>query len=225
MDASPLDNPFWSSLRSRHRKVAVVAGDVARYPPEFAPFLGVAGADVDADAGLASLVQAGETAWLLGVAPRVGRGWRLEPCEALAQMVCDAPAPVVGGPPIAQLDETDRAEVLALTQRVYPHYFRQRTLELGRYFGIRRDGRLAAMIGERLGDAAHTELSAICTHPAFTGRGHAHRLVAFLTRDLLARGQTPFLHVSHRNPRALKLYADLGYRIRAELSFWSLRRA
>ena len=96
---------------------------------------------------------------------------------------------------------------------------------MGRYFGIFEDGRLAAMIGERLGSADTREMSAICTHPDFAGRGHARRLTAMLTNDTLARGSLPFLHVSYANTRAKALYERIGYRLRRDIPFWSLRRA
>jgi ribosomal protein S18 acetylase RimI-like enzyme len=220
-----LDNPFWSSLRSRHRALALEAGGVARYPSWFAPFIGVADAGVDAADALAALVEPGESVLLLGVAPkRVPGGWRLESFEDLAQMVCDEPVPVVDGPEIIELSAAHRADVLALTALVYPHYFRERTMELGRYFGIYQDGRLAAMIGERLGTDTHQEMSAICTHPDFIGRGYARRLTAMLGNDTLQRGRMPFLHVSHENVRAKRLYEQLGYRLRRDIPFWSLRR-
>jgi predicted GNAT family acetyltransferase len=112
---------------------------------------------------------------------------------------------------------------------VYPHYFREHTMELGRYFGIympdaNGDTRLAAIIGERLGTEAYTEMSAICTHPDFNGRGYARRLTALLTNDTIAQGRMPFLHVSHANTRAKRLYEQLGYRLRRNIGFWSLRR-
>ena len=207
-----LDNPFWSSLRSRHRDIAQVAGDVARFPAEFAPFLGVAHAGVDADDALEALVAPGESVYLLGVAPRVPDGWRLEAFADLAQMVCTSALDVVDGPDIIALSEAHRADVLALTALVYPHYFRPRTMDMGRYFGIYQDGRLAAMIGERLGTDAYQEMSAICTHPDFNGRGYARRLTAMLSNDTLHRGRTPYLHVSHENTRAKQLYEQLGYR-------------
>jgi predicted GNAT family acetyltransferase len=98
-------------------------------------------------------------------------------------------------------------------------------MELGRYFGIYQDGRLAAMIGERLGTDAQQEISAVCTHPDFNGRGYARRLVALLSNDNLERGRLPFLHVSHQNHRAKQLYEQLGYSHRRDIGFWSLRRA
>lgn len=222
--ALELDNPFWSSLVSLHRAFAQRAGDVARYRPEFAPFLGVADAGADVADAIASMVEPGESVYLLGMAPSLPDAWRLEEFPALAQMTCSAPAGVVGGPEIIALAQAHRADVLALTALVYPHYFRERTMALGRYFGIYRDGRLAAMAGERLGTAGTREISAICTHPDFSGHGYARRLTAMLTNDILDRGQLPFLHVDHENTRAMRLYERIGYRHRRDIPFWSLGR-
>lgn len=219
-----LDNPFWSALRSRHADLAWVAGEVARYPATHAPFLGVAHAEVEAGEAFATLVAPGESVYLLGIAPRVPAGWRLEHLGDLAQMIRTEPMPVAHGPDLVPLDETHRADVLALTALVYPHYFRERTMAMGRYFGVYVDGRLAAMAGERLGTDRFREVSAICTHPDFTGHGYARRLTAWLCNDLLAGGLMPFLHVSHGNPRAKTLYERMGFRVRRDIPFWSLRR-
>ncbi len=219
-----LDNPFWSALDSIHRPLALREGPVARYPADHAPFLGVAAADAEAGDALETLVARDESVYLIGVAPRVPPAWELHAFRPLAQMVCDAPPAPVEVDGIVPLGPAQREDVLALTALVYPHYFRARTMEMGRYFGIYRDGRLAAMIGERLGDVGSREMSAICTHPDFAGQGHAGRLTAWLTRETLARGVRPFLHVSHDNPRAKGLYERLGYRLRRDIGFWRLRR-
>ncbi|MDR7069247.1 GNAT superfamily N-acetyltransferase [Pseudoxanthomonas japonensis] len=219
-----LDNPFWSALDSIHRDIALRAGDVARYPADHAPFLGVLSAGVSLDDAIESLVAPGEAVYLLGVAPHTPVGWTLQAFHPLAQMVCDTPLPVVDGPDIVPLDDAHRDDVLALTALVYPHYFRARTMDLGHYFGIYEGGRLAAMIGERLGSADRREMSAICTHPDFTGRGYARHLTTWLTNHTLARGVQPFLHVSHENSRAKALYEQLGYRVRRDIGFWSLKR-
>lgn len=225
MIATELDNPFWSSLRSRHRALAQCLGDAARYPAEFAPFLGVASADADVAESIESLVGPGETLYLLGIAPNPPEGWTLEAYPPLAQMICETPIPLIDGPRVIELSEAHRADVLALTALVYPHYFRPRTMELGRYFGIYQDGRLAAMIGERLGTEAYQEISAVCTHPDFSGRGYARRLVALLSNDILECGRLPFLHVSQQNHRAKSLYEQIGYSHRREIAFCSLGRA
>lgn len=224
MSDTPLDNPFWSSLQTRHAHLALRADAVARFPAEYAPFLGVAEGGLVADAALGALVAPGESVYLLGITPQVPAGWTLKPFGPLAQMVCDVPLEVVDGPEIVPLDEAHRADVLALTALVYPHYFRARTMEMGRYFGIYDGERLVAIIGERLGTNQHVEMSAICTHPDYLGRRLASRLTAFLTNDTLARGATPFLHVSPANARAKALYEHLGYRLRAEVPFFALHR-
>lgn len=229
MAESDLDNPFFTSLRTRHRHLALGGGDVVRYPPDYAPFLGIANADVDVESTLAPLLPPGDTALLLGVAPKLSNAWRLEPFADLAQMIRHEPIEMVDGPEIVPLGDAQRADVLALTALVYPHYFRPRTMDMGRYFGIYMPDtsggvQLAAMIGERLGNDSHIEMSAICTHPGFTGRGYARRLTAFLTNDTLAHGRTPFLHVSYDNVRAKALYERLGYHLRRDIPFWSLRR-
>jgi GNAT superfamily N-acetyltransferase len=223
----PLDNPFWSALTTLHRGIAQVdgSGQLARYPADYAPFLGIASREVRMEEALPSLVAADEAVYLLGIAPdRVPAGWALHAFQPLAQMVCDAPLSVPDGPEIVPLDAAQRDDVLALTALVYPHYFRARTMELGRYFGIYEGERLAAMIGERLGSDDSREMSAICTHPDFNGRGYARQLTTWLTNETLARGVRPFLHVSHENPRAKTLYEQLGYRVRRDIGFWSLKR-
>ncbi|MFT3896695.1 MAG: GNAT family N-acetyltransferase [Thermomonas sp.] len=225
MDDAGLDNPFFAALDSIHRDVALRRGDVARYPADVAPFLGVAHAEAEVGDAFDALVPEGDEALLLGVAPaRVPAGWKLEPFADLAQMVRDAPLGEVDGPGILELGERHREDVLALVALVYPHYFRPRTMELGRYFGIYQDGRLAAMIGERLGTPHAREMSAICTHPDFLGRGHARRLTAFLVDDTLRSDRLPFLHVSHANTRAKQLYERQGWRMRRDIPFWRLAR-
>ena len=123
MTSHILGNPIWSSLRSSHLAVATRVGDAARYAPIVAPFLAVASADADVAESIASLLEPDETVYLLGVAP----------------------IPVVDGPEMVELSEAHRPDVLVLTALVYPHYFRPRTMEMGRYFGIYQNGRLAAM--------------------------------------------------------------------------------
>jgi len=223
-----LDNPIWSSLRSRHASLALSAGPLARYPAQVAPFMGVAEEGAEAGAALAELVPARDTALLLDRVPAIPSGWELKHLADLAQMVCEAPiaddASTDATSDIVELGERQRDDVLALTALVYPHYFRPHTMTLGRYFGVYRDGRLAAMIGERMGMDAYTEISAVCTHPDFNGQGHARRLLRFLSNDNHARGRIPFLHVSHENPRAVGLYERNGYRLRRDIPFWSLSR-
>jgi ribosomal protein S18 acetylase RimI-like enzyme len=219
-----LDQPIHSALHSIHRGFALQVPGVVRYPADVAPFFAVDDASTDASDAVATLLAPSETVLLLGVAPRRHEGAYLHPFAPLAQMVCDAPLEDVEGPEVVPLREAQRADVLDLTALVYPHYFRPRTMDMGRYFGIYREGRLAAMIGERMGSDTTREISAVCTHPDFLGHGYARRLMAMLTNDLLADGLQPFLHVSHENTRAKAMYERIGFRTRRDIGFWSLRR-
>ncbi len=228
MMTAPLDNPIWHALQTRHGEFAQGGARAARYPAEIAPFLGVpdeqADANANASAAIAALVGVDETVYLLGRVPELGGDWSLKAFAPLAQMICTSRLPEIDGPAVIELSEQHHADVMALTALVYPHYFRRRTTALGRYFGIYREGRLAAMIGERMAPGEFQEISAVCTHPDFNGRGYARQLLIRLSNDTLARGRTPFLHVSHENVRAKKLYEQNGYSLRRDIGFWSLRR-
>jgi ribosomal protein S18 acetylase RimI-like enzyme len=224
MSAHPLDNPIWESLATRHRDRALACGEVRRYPAVVAPFLGVPAPGVVAATALAQLVAPDERVFLVGPEPIAPAGWSVERLPQLVQMTCDAPAPAVGGTPITRLTDEHRAAVLELTALVYPHYFRRDTMDLGRYFGVGTDGRLAAMAGERMAMPGFREISAVCTHPDFAGRGLARTLVVHLANDILAAGETPFLHVSPANERAIRLYEQNRFRVRSRPGFWSLGR-
>jgi ribosomal protein S18 acetylase RimI-like enzyme len=219
-----LDNPVWSSLTTQHASLAVVRDSVGRYPPQIAPFVAVGTSDARTLPQLEALVNGGESVYFVGVAPDFGPGWNLESSTAIPQLVCVAPVTVRSGPEPVVLTEANRADMLALTALVFPGFFRPRTIEMGRYIGIYHGRVLAAMAGERMRMDGYQEISGVCTHPEFIGRGYAQRLVGLLTNAVLERGVTPFLHTHHDNTRALSLYEHLGYRVRAEVGLWSVTR-
>lgn len=226
MPISDLDNPVWFALASRHANLAQRTGQAARYPALLAPFVGLDPQHECAKMQLAHIVAVGEVVVFVGRLPTLDAGWQaLEPPSSIAQMTCLARLAVPDGPDAIELSVAHRADVLDLTARVYPHYFRPRTMELGRYFGIYDGSKLAAMCGERMQFDGHTELSAICTDPAYLGRGYARRLTALLSNDLLERGVQPFLHVAHTNSRARSLYERMGYRLRADIPMLAVRRS
>jgi predicted GNAT family acetyltransferase len=114
--------------------------------------------------------------------------------------------------------------MLALTRRVFPGYFRARTVELGGYVGVRSGAELAAMAGERLHSTGYHEVSGVCTHPDHTGRGLAATLSTLVTLGIAARGDQPYLHTGVSNARARALYERLGFDLRRELPLWRVRR-
>lgn len=220
----PLDNPVWQSLRTRHASLAQVCGDAARYPSDVAPFVAVASGDSDTGENLAELVAKDESVLFVGPCPQLPSNWNVQAPVPIAQMVCSARPEPRPGPELTELSESHLPDMLALTALVYPHYFRPRTPQMGRYLGIYDGDVLAAMAGERMGFDGYQEISAVCTHPRYLGRGYAQRLVVELSNASFASGRIPFLHVSHENMRAKSLYERLGYVDRADILLWSVQR-
>jgi ribosomal protein S18 acetylase RimI-like enzyme len=218
---NPLDRPVWTSLTGAHAHLALGEGRARRYRPEVNVF--VAGPDEEPEtlAAMADLALPGDPVFVVQ-APRVPDlpGLAVRFRRPLVQMVFagDAPAIPAGADSIVPLGETDADEMLALATLTQPGPFRRQTRLMGPFFGIRRQGRLAAMAGERLHVGDHAELSGVCTHPDFRGHGLGGRLSAFRTRAILARGETPFLHAWSDNAGAIDLYQRLGYRIRREMN-------
>lgn len=142
----------------------------------------------------------------------VPAGWRVIETDLLLQMVhqrdVELPAPPEN---MITLGPQDTAEMIDLVKLTKPGPFGSRTQELGIYLGVRREGKLAAMAGERLRVAGHAEVSAVCRHPDFLGRGLAGGLMAAVMRRMREKNETPFLHVRADNTRAIKLYKRLGF--------------
>jgi ribosomal protein S18 acetylase RimI-like enzyme len=219
-----LDNPVWSSLNGEHAALGRRSTHAARYVADVAPFVGV---DNAASAGeeLTELVSPGESVLFVGPhADLAPSAWRVEPLESIAQMTAESHVPWADDRQVTELSAEHAADVLDLTARVYPHYFRPRTMAMGRYLGIYDGAKLAAMAGERMRFGQYVELSAICTDPAYTGRGHAQHLVNRLVADIRESDRIPFLHVSHRNTRAKALYEHLGFKMRANIRLVAAHR-
>ena len=155
---------------------------------------------------------------LAGTPPDAHPGWELVFARPGVQMV-DESVRAEPDPDAVRLTPADATEVLDLVTRTDAAPFRPRTLEMGTYLGIRRDGRLIAMAGERFRPPAWTEISAVCTDPAYRGQGLATRLVRAVSDGIRDSGATPFLHTSADNVRAIRLYESLGFRLRRTTAF------
>ena len=142
------------------------------------------------------------------------------------QMVATRPMPkaLLSTDEVISLTNSDAAEMLALATLTEPGPFRPRTYAMGHFRGVRIDGRLAAMAGERLRMPGYTEVSGVCTHPNDRGRGLARRLSAIVAADIEARGETPFLHAWQTNQPAITLYTSLGFELRRTMHVAVLTR-
>ncbi len=224
MTAHTLDNPVWYALATQHAALAIAVAGAAKYPSAVAPFAAVFEATEQAATRVAGLIASDEWAYFVGIAPPAPPGWELRLQKPVLQMICDGRVSEVPGPAVEPLGTAKRADMLELTALVFPGFFRERTLEMGDYFGIYDGAQLVAMAGERMRLDGWQELSAVCTHPQYTGRGYAQRLLARLCNSAFDRGFAPFLHVYTDNARAIGVYRKLGFVDRATLPFWSLQK-
>lgn len=219
-----LDNPVWHALTTQHAGLALTADGAARYPESIVPFAGVGEPTPRAADQLTSLIEDAESVFVVGLAPATPPGWMLEPKKPVLQMICDSRPAEVPGPPVRTMTAAEAPDMVALTDLVFPGFFRERTLDMGAYVGIYDGKRLAAMAGERMRLDGYQELSAVCTHPAYTGRGYAQRLLSILSNSAFDRGFTPFLHVYEDNARAIGVYRKSGFVDRAALPFWAFHQ-
>jgi len=231
----PLDNIIWKALTTRQAEFAESFDQARRFVPQVSPLAAFREPTPEGYESLAGLVGAGETIGLFLEAPYQPQpGWSFVAGAPMPEMVCDSgllPAdslgrlsPHKGEPEILELGDADSPDMMALTALTKPGPFGKRTHELGTYLGIRLNGKLVAMTGERLKIPGYTEVSAVCTHPEHTGHGYARILMAEVMRRICGRGETPVLHVRGDNVRAIELYERLGFRQRVLLHFAVLRK-
>ncbi len=215
-DESLLDNPIWHSLSTEHAHLTLQRGSARRYPSDIGPLSGLDTYAQEEFADLAAIIPEGDLAVLfLPGKLEIPSGWQLVRDGTLVQMICPA---VPDLPAIADavlpLQPGDFPEMVALADLTEPGPFRANTASLGGFLGIRVDGRLAAMAGQRLAPTGFAEISAVCTHPDFRGRGYARALVAAVAREIHASGQTPFLTCFEGNTGAIRVYEQVGFSLR-----------
>jgi len=224
----PLDNIIWKALTTRQAHFADSFGTARRFVHEVGPLAAFEQWGDEGYASLASLINYGATIGVfLNDAYEPRPGWEFIAGAPLLQMVCENGAQISstnGHVKIENLGDKDSPEMIELTALTKPGPFGPRTHQLGYYVGIRHDGQLVAMAGERLKVPGHTEVSAVCTHPDHLGKGYAALLMSEVMRAIRERGETPFLHVRADNARAIAVYERLGFRIRWRGHFAVLRK-
>ena len=195
------------------------------YPPSIAPFVAIPTADVVPDLDSAVRHGLADQAYFVGTCPNaLPTGWRPASRSYILQLFPTADVPATGEDAGIVLGEPDRAAMRELTQIAFPDFFRERTAELGLYLGIYEGARLIAMAGERLALPGLQEISGVCTHPEFAGRGNARRLTLALLSRHRRRGVASFLHVSEGNAGARRLYKSMGFVERASLPMCKVER-
>ena len=217
---SVLDRPVWSSLSTSHSALSVGNILARRYAPDVNLFASACDDRPQALAALAALVRRGERVFVLQI-PQIVVPRSLvavKESKGVQMTATRSVAAAAGHEQVVQLTDADALEMLALAKLTEPGPFLTRTHTMGVFIGIRIGGRLAAMAGERFRFPGYTEVSGVCTHPDFRGRGLARQLSAAVAAAIEARGERPFLHAWKTNRPAIALYESLGFEIRNEVN-------
>ena len=217
-----LDDPAWASLTGPHHRFSERVGGAARYQTDVAPFVALSDhRDPRNWQDAAALVGPGGTFAIAGSGIVPPAGWGAQESLEGVQLV-DVGLVKEPDQEAIQLGAADVPEILDLVERTRPGPFRPRTIELGTYLGIRRNGALVAMAGERLHPSGWTEISAVCTDPAYRGQGLATRLVSAVAAGIADRGDRVLLHAAARNVTAIRLYLANGFQLRRRTTFFSV---
>jgi predicted GNAT family acetyltransferase len=216
MAPHPLDNPIWTALTTTQAHFADGDGLARKFQAEIGPLAGFAQPTREAYNALGKLVRAGTGAGLFLEAPAnaadiESAGFRIVEQDALLQMIYsdwELPRRALD---FVKLTAVDVPEMVALAAMMKPGPFTTRTHELGNFIGVRREGALAAMAGERMRMCGYTEISAVCTHPKHAGHGYATALMVELIGQIRRRNEIPILHVRASNTHAISLYRRIGF--------------
>jgi ribosomal protein S18 acetylase RimI-like enzyme len=221
----PLADPVRHALNSAHQHFEIGSASARRYPEEVAPFAVIDDTSEPTLVRLQALLVPGEQVYIFN-----------EPLAGMNGLAAGAPLQtfqMVGpdrvsretaedGTRPALMTGDDGAAMFELISFVFPGFYRPRTHEMGRYYGIHQDGKLIAMAGERLCMSRFREISGVCTHPDHTGKGYARLLMNCLMCDHAAAGVKSFLHVGQANTRAASIYERMGFRILRSAVLWPI---
>ncbi|MES2848041.1 MAG: GNAT family N-acetyltransferase [Bacteroidota bacterium] len=224
VDYNKLDNPAWHALTERHSHFATGTRDFKRYDPEIVLFAGFDIQNENAFKQLNAVVGINESVFLFDKFPALPHNYSIDAFVECLQMICPSPLLINITEKIVLLNETHTGEMFALVSTVFPGYYLPHTNRMGSYYGIFKENKLIAMAGERLCMDGLTEVSAVVTHPNFTGRKYAQQLMTHLHQKHLEEGVVSFLHTGSANETAIKIYELLGYERRRLIDVRKIRR-
>ncbi|KQY31874.1 GNAT family N-acetyltransferase [Rhizobium sp. Root483D2] len=221
-----LDRPIWSALETHHAALAQGGPLARRYPPSVSLFAATGNDRPESLEALCSLAAPGETLLVVQSSEILVPGGMTALSRApLVQMILAEPLPEVADPRIERLCEDDAQAMLDLATLTKPGPFTLRAQSLGSFWGIKQDGRLVAMAGERLRQPGYVELSGVCTHPDVRGQGLGRLMSLYVAGVESARGQRVYLHSYATNTAAISLYASIGFKLRSEMQVAALALA
>jgi predicted GNAT family acetyltransferase len=228
VSAHPLDRVVYSALTSqRQSSLAVRQGEAVRMAAGYGIFAAMDQVSAEALSDMARLpMLEGRLVTVEAEDQPVPVGFKIEKQAVLLQMSLNALRSGEGrGVQVEKLGEGDAAQMLALALLTEPGPFYEKTHQLGDFYGVKQEGRLLAMAGERMKPDGFCEVSGVCVHPEAQGRGYAAAAMRAVIEPIVARGETAFLHSYDHNRRAISLYEGLGFSVRAAMQMKALTPA
>ncbi|HEV2503065.1 MAG TPA: GNAT family N-acetyltransferase [Mesorhizobium sp.] len=223
---TPLDRPIWSALTSRHAHLCEGGSQAKRYQPTVSAFAATLDDSPSSQRALFDLSSDGRSLLFLQAdTVVVPPGMMAVSTAAAVQMTASQPATIERDDHIERLGEADLPAMQSLAELTKPGPFTVRALDLGAFWGMKDNGRLLAMAGERMKPQGFSEISGVCSHPDARGRGLAKRLSMFVAGRILERGEDPFLHAYATNTAAIALYESIGFSVRSTMHVAVLQRA
>jgi len=222
----PFEDLYWHCMRGAQAALATGTPRVRRFRPGFSPIAAFADPREPDLETLMTLVEPGQRFYVPEWSGPVPSNLDTHLDTTMLAMVWDGRAAppaddALGARPLTAADVPQMCDLAARTR---PGPFGPRTIEFGGYLGVFAGERLMAMAGQRLFDGVRREVSGICTEPEYQGRGLARRLTDLVVRQVIARGETPCLHVASANTKAIGLYERLGFVKARELPIRILSR-
>lgn len=219
---NPLDNPVFAALAKGCNHFCEGILPLRYFPKEVSPFLGMEEFNAEAIQAIEQQIPQGRTFLLARrEAVLLPSHWLLKFQIVGTQFVYPSKnLPTYDQGIIQPLDQSHIAEMLQLTRLTKPGPFDTRTIEFGNYKGIFEDGKLVSMAGWRLQFDDYLEVSAVCTHPDYVGKGYARTLLQYQINSIVQQGKIPFLHSRADNSRAIDLYEGLGFVANGPMHFY-----
>ncbi|MGF7079387.1 GNAT family N-acetyltransferase [Mucilaginibacter sp. UYCu711] len=220
-----LDNPAYNALNTGNANLANGTDRVKYFDSEVSPFIGF---DDNFPANFEKLYELipyeRPVGFVSPIEAEIPKQWQVIYQVPCFQMVHSGDPNHVDESNLIVLTDRHIPQMVALTKLTNPGPFSERTIDFGHYRGIFDGDKLVAMAGQRMNPLPYAEVSAVCTHPDYAGKGYAKQLLQWQVNRIIAEGNTPFLHVKCDNERPIKIYEQMGFAIRCKMYFYILKK-